>query len=112
MLTITDEGAKRVNNFLESRGSGVGIRVKVTTTGCSGFAYGIEFADETNSDDTIFEDKGIKIIVDPKSLIMIDGTELDYKKQKGPEEDQGPAEEGTIAKNHQPGYGYGGGHHA
>ena len=81
MLTITDEGVKRVNNFLESRGSGVGIRVKVTTTGCSGFAYGIEFADETNSDDTIFEDKGIKIIVDPKSLIMIDGTELDYKKE-------------------------------
>ena len=108
MLTITDEGAKRVNNFLESRGSGVGIRVKVTTTGCSGFAYGIEFADATNSDDTIFEDKGIKIIVDPKSLIMVDGTHMDYIKEginagfsfKNPMEDEtcGCGESFTLKK--------------
>ena len=79
MLTITDEGAKRVNNFLEARGSGLGIRVKVTTTGCSGFAYGIEFADQIDEGDNVFEDKGITIIVDPKTLLMVDGTQLDYK---------------------------------
>jgi iron-sulfur cluster assembly protein len=81
MLTITDEGAKRVNNFLKERGSGVGIRVKVTTTGCSGFAYGIEFADQIVEGDSVFEDKGITIIVDPKTLLMVNGTELDYKQE-------------------------------
>lgn len=81
MLTITDEGAKRVNNFLKERGSGVGIRVKVTTTGCSGFAYGIEFADQIGEGDSVFEDKGITIIVDPKTLLMVNGTELDYKQE-------------------------------
>ena len=55
MITITDEGAKRVNHFLEGRQSGLGIRVKITTTGCSGYAYQLEFADETNDDDTVFE---------------------------------------------------------
>ena len=81
MLTITDEGAKRVNNFLEARGSGLGIRVKVTTTGCSGFAYGIEFADQIDEGYNVFEDKGITIIVDPKTLLMVDGTQLDYKQE-------------------------------
>ena len=81
MLTITDEGAKRVNNFLEARGSGLGIRVKVTTTGCSGFAYGIEFADQIDEGDNVFEDKGVTIIVDPKTLLMVDGTQLDYKQE-------------------------------
>ena len=81
MLTITDEGAKRVNNFLKERGSGVGIRVKVTTTGCSGFAYGIEFADQIVEGDSVFEDKGITIIVDPKTLLMVNGTQLDYKQE-------------------------------
>jgi iron-sulfur cluster assembly protein len=81
MLTITDEGAKRVNNFLEARGSGLGIRVKVTTTGCSGFAYGIEFADQIDEGDNVFEDKGVTLIVDTKSFIMIDGTQLDYKQE-------------------------------
>ena len=81
MLTITDEGAKRVNNFLEARGSGLGIRVKVTTTGCSGFAYCIEFADQIDEGDNVFEDKVITIIVDPKTLLMVDGTQLDYKQE-------------------------------
>jgi len=79
MLTITDEGAKRVSDFLKNRGKGVGIRVKVTTTGCSGFAYGIEFADSIEDGDSVFEDKGISIIVDPKTLLMVEGTQLDYK---------------------------------
>jgi iron-sulfur cluster assembly protein len=81
MITITDIGAERVNHFLENRESGVGIRIKITTTGCSGYAYGIEFADETNPEDTVFESNGVKIIVDAKSLLMIDGTEMDYVKE-------------------------------
>jgi iron-sulfur cluster assembly protein len=79
MITISDKGAERVTHFLETRDSGIGIRLKVTTTGCSGFAYGIEFADEVNEDDNVFEDKGIKILVDAKSLLMVNGTELDYQ---------------------------------
>jgi len=78
MITITEKGAERVNHFLESRNYGIGLRVKITTTGCSGYAYQLEFADEKNNDDTIFESNGVTILVDPKSLIMIDGTELDY----------------------------------
>jgi|TARA_B110000908_G_scaffold20217_1_gene22806 iron-sulfur cluster assembly protein len=79
MITITEVGAERVHQFLESRESGLGIRVKITTTGCSGYAYQLEFADEANDDDNVFESNGVKILVDPKSLIMMDGTELDYE---------------------------------
>ena len=108
MLTITEKGALRVSDFLKARGTGLGIRVKVTTTGCSGFAYGIEFADKIEEDDTIFEDKGITMIVDPKSLIMVDGTQLDYKQEginagfsfKNPMEDEtcGCGESFTLKK--------------
>ena len=59
----------------------MGIRVGVTTTGCSGMAYVLEFVDELQTDDLVFEDQGIKIIVDPKSLVYIDGTEMDFVKQ-------------------------------
>jgi len=79
MITITEAGANRVNQFLESRKSGIGIRVKIRTTGCSGYAYNLEFVDEANDDDNIFESNGVQIVVDNKSLVMIDGTELDYK---------------------------------
>ena len=80
MITITDNGAERVNHFLENRDSGIGIRVKITTTGCSGYAYQLEFADKIDAiDDTVFESNGVTIVVDSKSLQMVDGTELDYK---------------------------------
>ena len=79
MITITDVGAERVTSFLANRKSGIGLRVKVRTTGCSGYAYVLEFVDDLNDDDTVFDSNGIKIIVDKKSLVMIDGTELDYK---------------------------------
>jgi len=79
MITITEKGAERVNHFLESRNSGIGLRVKITTTGCSGYAYQLEFADEVGEGDSIFISNGVTILVDPKSLVMIDGTELDYK---------------------------------
>jgi iron-sulfur cluster assembly protein len=79
MITITEVGAERVTRYLEHRKKGLGIRVKIQTTGCSGYAYHLEFVDEANDDDSIFESNGVKILVDNKSLTMIDGTELDYK---------------------------------
>lgn len=81
MITITEVGANRVTDSLVTRGKGLGLRVKVRTTGCSGYAYVLEFVDELNDDDTVFDSNGIKIIVDKKSLVMIDGTHLDYVKQ-------------------------------
>ena len=67
--------------YLDSRGKGVGVKLAVKTTGCSGMAYVIEFADEIASEDHIFESHGIKIMVDPKSLIYIDGTQLDFARE-------------------------------
>ena len=80
-ITITESAAKRVKTFLDDRGRGIGLRVGVKTTGCSGMAYVIEFADEVETEDTIFENRGVKIIVDPKCLIYLDGTELDFAKE-------------------------------
>jgi len=79
-ITMTEAAARHVASQLESRGSGLGIRVGVTTTGCSGMAYVLEFVDEPEPTDKIFEDQGIKIIVDPKSLVYLDGTEIDFVK--------------------------------
>ena len=79
-ITLTDAAADRIKSFLDNRGKGVGLRLGVKTTGCSGMAYIIEFADEMESDDSVFEDKGVKVLVDPKSIIYLDGTELDYAK--------------------------------
>ncbi|MCP4995529.1 MAG: iron-sulfur cluster assembly protein IscA [Gammaproteobacteria bacterium] len=80
-IKVTEAAAERVNNFLQSRGSGVGIRLGVRTSGCSGMAYVLEFADEQDADDLIFEDHGVKVLVDPKSLVYLDGTELDWTKE-------------------------------
>lgn len=79
-LTLTESAAKHVADQLAARGKGVGIRVGVTTTGCSGMAYVLEFVDELAPHDQVFEDHGVRIIVDPKSLVYIDGTEMDFKK--------------------------------
>lgn len=81
MITLTKTAAKHVASQLSSRGRGLGIRVGVTTTGCSGMAYVLEFVDEAAPEDKVFEDQGIRIVVDPKSLVYIDGTEMDYVKQ-------------------------------
>ena len=80
-ITMTPAAAERVGKFLANRGKGVGLRLGVRTSGCSGMAYVIEFADELESDDRVFEDHGVKVIVDPKSLLYLDGTELDYTKE-------------------------------
>ncbi len=80
-ITFTDAAADRVSAFLADRGKGVGLRLGTKTYGCSGMAYVVEFADEIEDTDTVFEDHGIKIIIDPKSLVYLDGTEMDYTKE-------------------------------
>lgn len=80
-ITLTEQAANRIHAFLIDRGKGVGLRLGVKTAGCSGMAYVLEFADQINANDIVFEDKNIKIIIDSKSLIYIDGTELDFVRE-------------------------------
>ena len=80
-ITLTDSAANRVQTFLQSRGNGLGVRLGVRTSGCSGLAYVLEFVDELDDDDEVFEDHGVKVIIDKKSLVYLDGTELDYGKE-------------------------------
>ncbi len=80
-ITLTKKAANHVAGFLSKRGKGVGLRLGVRTTGCSGMAYKLEFADEANADDVLFDSHGVKVLVDPKSLPYIDGTELDYTRE-------------------------------
>ncbi|MFV2056800.1 MAG: iron-sulfur cluster assembly protein IscA [Thiohalomonadales bacterium] len=80
-ITVTDAAADRIQNFLSSRGKGIGLRLAVKTTGCSGMAYVMEFVDEIADEDKVFEDHGVKVVIDPKSLIYLDGTEVDFAKE-------------------------------
>jgi iron-sulfur cluster assembly protein len=81
VIKLTESAAKHVQSFLAKRGKGVGVRLGVRTSGCSGLAYKLEFADSVNPDDVRFESHGITVLVDPKSLQFIDGTELDYTRE-------------------------------
>ncbi|MBE8189718.1 MAG: iron-sulfur cluster assembly protein IscA [Candidatus Thioglobus sp.] len=82
MITLTNAAAERVSGFLANRGKGIGIRLSVQTTGCSGLGYNIEFVDNINEDDSVFEyDNNIKVIVDGKSLVYLDGTQIDFVKE-------------------------------
>jgi iron-sulfur cluster assembly protein len=81
MITMTEKAARHVARYLERRGKGVGLRLGVKTTGCSGLAYKLEYVDELHAEDQVFETHGLKIIVDAKSLPYIDGTELDYARE-------------------------------
>lgn len=80
-LSLTEKAAKQVQKSLLKRGKGIGLRIGVKTTGCSGMAYVMEFVDELDEKDQLFESQGVKLFVDPKSLIYIDGTELDYVRE-------------------------------
>lgn len=80
-ITLTEAAAKHVSGFIAKRGKGVGLRVGVKTTGCSGMAYKLEFADVPDPDDAQFESHGVKLFVDPKSLPYVDGTELDFVRE-------------------------------
>ena len=79
-ISITEAAARHVSEQMRERGHGLGIRVGVKTTGCSGMAYVLEFADGLEVDDQVFEGHGVKIVVDQKSLVYIDGTEMDFVK--------------------------------
>ena len=79
-IQLSDMAASRVQHFLDNRGKGIGLRLGVKTTGCSGLAYVIEFVDELRDGDEVFETKGVKVIVDQKSLMFLDGTEVDFAK--------------------------------
>jgi iron-sulfur cluster assembly protein len=80
-ITMTEQAAKHVSNFITKRGKGVGLRLGVRTSGCSGMAYTLEFADEIGADDLQFESHGVKVLIDAKSLPYLDGTELDYTRE-------------------------------
>ena len=81
MITITENAAKHINNYLTKRGKGLGVRLGVKTSGCSGMANNLEFVDEVNEDDLIFEEHGARVYIDPKSLVYLDGTQVDYTKE-------------------------------
>ena len=81
MSTITENAAKHINSYLTKRGKGLGVRLGVKTSGCSGMAYNLEFVDEVNDDDLIFEEHGARVYIDPKSLVYLDGTQVDYTKE-------------------------------
>ena len=80
-ISLTQPAAERIRTYLETRGKGVGLRVGIKKTGCSGYAYVVNYADDIGDSDIVFEDYGVKIVVDKESLKLIDGTEVDFVKQ-------------------------------
>jgi iron-sulfur cluster assembly protein len=80
-VTVSEAAARHVTKYLARRGKGVGVRLGVKTTGCSGLAYKLEYADDIAPEDVIFEDQGVKVLVDPKSMPYVDGTELDFVRE-------------------------------
>lgn len=79
-ITLSNTAAEHVKRHLEQRGKGIGLRLAVRTTGCSGLQYVIEFADEVAANDAVFENNEVTVVIDKKSLVYLDGTELDYAK--------------------------------
>ena len=80
-ITLSERAADRIQKFLAQRGKGIGLRLGVRTSGCSGMAYTLEFVDETLPDDLSFESCGVTVLIDPKSLTFLDGTELDFVRE-------------------------------
>ncbi len=80
-ISLTPAAAERVRSFMASRGKGFGLRLGVKQTGCSGFAYVVSYADEVRDKDTVFDDAGVKVVVDADSLKFVDGTEIDFVRQ-------------------------------
>lgn len=80
-VSLSDSAAARVMTYLDKRGKGVGLRLGVKTSGCSGLAYVLEFVDSIDENDEVFEEKGVKVIIDKKSLVYLDGIELDFVKE-------------------------------
>ena len=80
-ITVMPAAARHVSRYLAKRGKGFGVRLGVKTTGCSGLAYKLEYVDEPQTEDVVFEEHGVRVLVDPKSLAYIDGTELDFVRE-------------------------------
>jgi len=80
-VTLTEAAATHIAGQLASRGSGLGIRLGITTSGCSGMAYVLEFVDEQAAEDQVFDEHGVKVFIDPKSMVYLDGTELDFVRE-------------------------------
>jgi iron-sulfur cluster assembly protein len=80
-ISLTPAAAERVRTFMASRGTGIGLRLGVKQTGCSGFAYVVSYADAVGERDTVFDDGGVKVIVDAESLRYVDGTQIDFVRQ-------------------------------
>jgi iron-sulfur cluster assembly protein len=80
-IMLTESAADRVRDFLSRRGGGVGLRLDVKKTGCSGFAYVVNYADEVTDDDVVFDSSGVKVVVKRDTLKYIDGTEVDYVRE-------------------------------
>lgn len=80
-ISLTESAADRVKSFLAARGTGVGLRLSVRKTGCSGFAYVVNYAESQQPGDTVFEDRGVRVFVDSASLDLLDGTTVDFVKQ-------------------------------
>ena len=80
-ISLSEAAARHVSKYLGKRGKGVGVRLGVKTTGCSGLAYQLEYVDEVAPEDVVFDTHGVKLMIDPKSLAYLDGTELDYVRE-------------------------------
>jgi iron-sulfur cluster assembly protein len=80
-ISLTEAAARHVSRYMERRGKGLGLRLGVKTTGCSGLAYKLEYADVLQPEDVQFQSHGVTVLVDPKSLVYIDGTELDFVRE-------------------------------
>ena len=80
-ISLTESAAERVRRHLDRRGRGVGLRIGIRKTGCSGFAYTIDYADAIEPADSVFDDSGVTVVVDNDSLKLIDGTQVDYVRE-------------------------------
>jgi len=80
-VSLTENAARHVGRYLQKRGKGIGLRLGVRTTGCSGLAYKLEYVDESAPEDQVFESHGVKVFIDPKSLVYLEGTQLDYTRE-------------------------------
>ena len=81
-VTLTEAAARHIDRYIARRGKGIGLRLGVKTSGCSGLSYKLEYADSQQESDLVFESHGVRVFIDPKSLAYIDGTELDFVKEK------------------------------
>jgi len=80
-VTVTENAARQIARQLQKRGQGLGLKLGVRKSGCSGYAYTLDYADELGDGDTVFEQHGVKVVVSGKDLQFLDGIELDYRRE-------------------------------